>query len=763
MDRLPFLSIFRANQSPMQIGIPVIKDLVLIGGGHSHVAVLKAFGMRPLAGVRITLISQDTQTIYSGMLPGLIAGHYSIDQAHIDLVPLARFAGARFIRAKAIGIDHQARTVNLEGRPPVSYDILSINSGSLPSTGAVVGAEGVVIPVKPINQFLVYWQQLLQRVEVLSGKARIAVIGGGAGAVELALSVQYALDNLWKAAFSIDILTADPEILVGYHPKVGKRFRRILSERRISIHVNSRVTDVDKGFIRTASGRELEFEEILWVTQAGPPSWLENSGLGVDGEGFLLVDDHLQSVSHPDIFGAGDAATMVNHPRPKSGVFAVRQGAPLARNLRSFLLKRSLSRYRPQQHYLSLIGTGAKYAVGARAFWSVEGSWVWSWKDWIDRRWMRRYQVLPEMSEDLVAERIPEQLIEPEVKDQLDDGMRCGGCGAKVGSDILAAALSDITAVPRDDVIVGLNHPDDAALISIPEGKLSVLSVDFFRPIVDDPFIFGKIAANHCLNDIFAMGAEVQSAMTIMTLPLWPEKKLLQEMKHMLSGAQEIFFAEGVALVGGHTGEGLELSLGFSVTGLAERNKVLHKATVQTDDVFILTKPLGTGTIFAADMRAKAKGRWVDSTIVSMLQSNKAAGNCLHAYGASACTDVTGFGLVGHLLEMLDQSSLTATLNLDALPVLDGAVETSGLGILSSLHSKNELLARRLSAGEARDQHPGFPMLFDPQTAGGLLASISAAQASTCIEKLRELGYTSASVIGSVRPRANNEPPIIIE
>ena len=763
MDRLPFLSIFRANQSPMQIGIPVIKDLVLIGGGHSHVAVLKAFGMRPLAGVRITLISQDTQTIYSGMLPGLIAGHYSIDQAHIDLAPLARFAGARFIRAKAIGIDHQARTVNLEGRPPVSYDILSINSGSLPSTGAVVGAEGVVIPVKPINQFLVYWQQLLQRVEVLSGKARIAVIGGGAGTVELALSAQYALNNLWKAAFSIDILTADPEILVGYHSKVGKRFRRILTERGINIHVDSRVIDVEKGFLRTISGREFEFEEILWVTQAGPPSWLANSGLGVDGEGFLLVDDHLQSVSHPDIFGAGDAATMVSHPRPKSGVFAVRQGAPLARNLRSFLLKRSLSRYKPQRHYLSLIGTGTKYAVGARAFWSAEGSWVWSWKDWIDRHWMRQYQVLPEMNEGLVAEQVPEQLIEPEVKDQLDDSMRCGGCGAKVGADILAAALSDITAVPRDDVIVGLNHPDDAALISIPEGKLSVLSVDFFRPIVNDPFIFGKIAANHCLNDIFAMGAEAQSAMTIVTLPVWPEQKLIHELKQMLAGAQEIFFAEGVALVGGHTAEGLELSLGFSVTGLAERNKVLHKATMQAGDVLILTKPLGTGTIFAADMRAKAKGRWVDNTIASMLQSNRAAGNCLHAYDANACTDVTGFGLIGHLLEMLDRSSLTATLNLDALPVLDGAVETSGLGILSSLHSKNELLARRLNAGEARDQHPGFPMLFDPQTAGGLLASISNAQASICIERLRELGYASASVIGSVRPRANNEQPIIIK
>ena len=763
MDRLPFLSISRADQSPMQIGIPVIKDLVLVGGGHSHVAVLKAFGMRPLAGVRITLISRETQTIYSGMLPGLIAGHYSIDQAHIDLAPLTRFAGARFIRGEVIGIDHQAKTVSLAGRPPVSYDILSLNSGSTPSTSAVTGTEGVVIPVKPIDQFLVHWQHLLQRLEACDGKARIAVIGGGAGGVELALAAHHALTKLWKSSFSLELLTADPGILMAYHPRVGERFRRMLNERGIHVHTGSRVTGAQAGLIRISSGRKFEFEEILWVTQAGAPHWLANSGLEVNAEGFLLVDDCLQSVSHPGIFGTGDIAAMVNHPRPKSGVFAVRQGAPLANNLRSVLLKRSLSRYRPQRYYLSLISSGDKYAVGARSFWSAEGYWVWLWKDWIDRRWMRRYQELPEMSEAITPAGVREELIEPEVLDLLEDNMRCGGCGAKVGANVLAEVLGSIKAVPRADVVVGLGQPDDAALISVPTGKLSVLSVDFFRPIVDDPFIFGKIAANHCLNDIFAMGAEAQSAMTIVTLPVWPEQKLVHELKQMLAGAQEVFRAEGVALVGGHTSEGSELSLGFSVTGLTEGQNVLHKATMQAGDLLILTKPLGTGTIFAADMRGKAKGRWVDEAIMRMLQSNRAAGDCLHTYGATACTDVTGFGVIGHLLEMLDRSSLGVTLNLDELPLLDGAVETSCVGILSSLHSKNERAARRISVSKMLKQHSGFPMLFDPQTAGGLLASVPSAQADACAAQLRELGYKMASIIGSVRSETDSTQPVLIE
>ncbi len=177
----------------MQSVTPVIKDLVLIGGGHSHISVLKSFGMRPIPGVRLTLISLDTHTPYSGMLPGLIAGHYTVDEAHIDLAPLTRFANTRFFRDMVSGIDPDSNTVLLKNRPPLRYDVLSINSGSTPSTAGVQGADEFVVPVKPINQFLKHWQNLRERLVASAGPATISLVGGGAGSVELILSIQHAL------------------------------------------------------------------------------------------------------------------------------------------------------------------------------------------------------------------------------------------------------------------------------------------------------------------------------------------------------------------------------------------------------------------------------------------------------------------------------------------------------------------------------------------------------------------------------------------
>ena len=158
---------------------PIVKDIVLLGGGHSHIAVLKSFGMHPIPGVRLTLINRDVDTPYSGMLPGLIAGHYNVDQAHIDLNPLARFAGARFIRATALGIDAEAQIVQLEDRPDVRYDILSINTGSTPATRGTPGAAANTVPVKPISRFLDHWNRLLARVAQHDGPIRIGVVGGG--------------------------------------------------------------------------------------------------------------------------------------------------------------------------------------------------------------------------------------------------------------------------------------------------------------------------------------------------------------------------------------------------------------------------------------------------------------------------------------------------------------------------------------------------------------------------------------------------------
>ena len=727
---------------------PVLKDLVLVGGGHSHVAVVKRFGMRPLPGVRVTLISRNSLTPYSGMLPGLIAGRYSVDEAHIDLVPLCRFAGARFIRAEVSGVDPAKQTVLFADRPPVAFDVLSINSGSTPSLPEAGDADGSIVPVKPIDRFLERFEPLVERLRLHEGTPRIGIVGGGAGGVELALSVEHRLTSLGLTV-AVELLTDDSQILTTHNRGVQTRFRRILAKRGIEVHTDSRVVEAHTGGLRTQNGEEFPFDEVLWVTNAAAAPWLAASGLEVDSEGFLLVDATLQSTSHPDIFGAGDAAAMRDDPRPKSGVFAVRQGRPLARNLRNALLGRALRAYRPQREFLSLIGTGKAYAVASRGTWSAEGRWVWNWKDGIDRRFMERYQQLPEMGDSPPGE-IPRALGEDPARAASGDGMRCGGCGAKVGAETLQAALAGIKSLPREDVVVGLEAPDDAALVRVPADKLSVLSVDAFRPMVEDPYVFGQITANHCLNDLFAIGAEAQTAMTIVTLPLWHERKLAEELRQMLAGALNVFSAEGAALVGGHTSEGAELSLGFSVTGLIDRDAALLKRGMRAGDVLILTKAVGTGAIFAADMRAKAKGVWVDAAIESMLKSNAAAAACLHGHGARACTDVTGFGLFGHLLEMVGDERLTVRLDADALPLLDGALESIRAGLESSLQPDNERLAGRADVHPQLAAHPHYPLLFDPQTAGGLLAAVPAGAVDGCIQKLRELGYERAATVGMI-------------
>jgi selenide,water dikinase len=288
--------------------------------------------------------------------------------------------------------------------------------------------------------------------------------------------------------------------------------------------------------------------------------------------------------------------------------------------------------------------------------------------------------------------------------------------------------------------------------------------VDFFRAFIDDPYVFGKVAANHALGDIFAMGAEAQSATAIVTVPPGLEAKVEDVLFQMMSGAVEVLNEAGCALVGGHTGEGRELALGFAVNGLldADMALVLRKSGMQPGDVLVLTKPIGTGTLFAAHERLQTRGRWIDAALASMCQSNRLAARCLQEHGASACTDVTGFGLLGHLVEMTRPSEVDARVDLSALPILQGAEETSAAGILSSLQPANVRLRRALRNQQEAVGHPRYPLLFDPQTAGGLLASVPASRAAACIGALHELGYGHAAAIGCVLHRSEALEPILL-
>ena len=576
----------------MKTDTPVVKDIVLVGGGHAHVSVLRMFGMQPVPGVRLTLITRDIHTPYSGMLPGYVAGHYDYDDVHIDLGPLARFAGARLYHGEVEGIDPDKRLVNVPGRPPVHYDLLSINTGSRPRTIDVPGALEHAMPVKPIDQWLRDWEALQVRVLDSQVDFRILVVGGGAGGVELALSTQHRLTGLLRkqgyeaARLHYALLTDGPEILPTHNAGVRRRFMRVLDERGITIHLDSKVIAVEPNGVHVENGKFHHADAVLWVTYAAAPAWPGESGLAVDEGGFITVDRELRSVSHPEVFAVGDVASMPD-PRPKSGVFAVRQGPLLAENLRRAVAGRPLRPYRPQRHFLGLISTGDTYAVASRGNWSFEGKLLWTWKDWIDRRFMQRFNELPEMAQDAGPD-LGDIADAQAIRELSTLAMRCGGCGAKVGSTVLSRVINRLPAQRRDDVLIGLDSPDDAAAFEVPPGKLMVQSVDYFRAFIDDPYTFGCIAANHALGDIFAMGAEAQSALAIATVPYGREQIVEQTLSDLMSGALDTLAPTGAVLAGGHSSEGAELAFGLTVNGLIEKDALLRKNVVfleQTADL----------------------------------------------------------------------------------------------------------------------------------------------------------------------------------
>ena len=746
----------------------VLKDLVLIGGGHSHVAVLKSFGMRPMPGVRMTIIARDVHTPYSGMLPGYVAGHYTYDEAHIDLRPLCQFAGARLYQEEAVGIDLANKLVRCANRPAVPYDVLSLNIGSRPDIVGVPGAADFATPVKPINRFVDRWHSLVDRVLGQPGPHRIAVVGAGAAGTEIVLAIQFRLRQLldeqgrYDEALEMHLVSKSARVMPAHAPGVSRRFDRILDERGVNVYRGTAATRAAENTLVLSDGKSLELNEILWVTGASAPAWLRESGLDVDEHGFINVYDTLQTTADSHVFAAGDIANVLNFPRPKAGVFAVRQGKPLTNNLRRALVDQPLQAFSPQKTMLALISAGDKYAVAAKAGIVAEGAWLWTWKDWIDRRFMGKYGDLPEMIQK--SQPLPQAgLADPETLKEISAiAMRCGGCGAKVGANVLTRALQDLNPVDRDDVLIGLHEPDDAAVVEVPPGKVVVHTVDYFRAFIDDAYVFGQISANHSLSDLFAMGAEAQSALAIATIPYGIESKVEDTVRQLMAGAMKVLEDAGAALVGGHTSEGAELALGFSAHGLVDKDRVLRKGGMMPGDRLILTKALGTGTLFAADMQQKAKGRWIQDALKSMLLSNRVAASLVYEHGATACTDITGFGLLGHMVEMIRPSEVDVDIHMDRLPILDGAEETVEMGILSSLQPANIRLRRAIRNREDAVQSNRFPLIFDPQTSGGLLASVPAAQADTCVEALHAAGFMAAAVVGEVKPESEHLESVMV-
>lgn len=712
--------------------------------------------MRPIPGVRLTLVSTSRQTPYSGMLPGLIAGHYSYDKIHIDLLRLCHWAGIRFIENTVTGIDLNTKQVQFDDRPPLGFDVLSLDTGSTPDL-SVPGSAEFVTPVKPVSGFNARWEQLQLRLQTsrdhsLGDAVSIGVVGSGAGGFELITAIRHRLNS--TAARCYWFLRSSKSIS-GRAEQVGKLAEQAAIDANIELVRGFDVVKVEAGKLFAADGREALLDEIIWCTAATGPDWPGACGLDVDDRGFVATNAHLQSISHEYVFATGDIGTQVKTPNTKAGVFAVRQAPVLFENLRRYLLGNALKDFVPQSDFLSLMATGPQHAIASRGPLVLQGRWVWRWKNYIDQTFMDKFVDLPVLNMNESLNKLPNALARNTAP------VRCRGCGAKVGGNILEQVLEDLLPDALPDNRSAWSPAGDTAIVDLPTSRL-VQSVDQINAIVADPYILGRIAALHAMSDVFTLDATVHSAQVLITLPESEDAILERDLRLIMQGVLSALNEESCALIGGHTTQGTDMAVGLCINATMKSDSVSFavKHSVAVGDAIILTKPIGVGTVFAGLMRGIAQGVDVSAVVDSMLQSNRLAASVLRQHGCTVMTDVTGFGLLGHLKKLLESIELDAQLDLTQIPFFDGALALVSEGVRSSLWDSNRVTVSEVDLTELADDEftvTAQELLFDPQTSGGLAAVVPWGSHETCLDALSEAGFLRSALIGRIESRVSSD------
>ena len=346
-----------------------MKRILLIGAGHAHLALLRSLKKEPLLGARFALVTTRSKQIYSGMLPGVIAGHYRRHEAEIDVARLAEAAYAEFIQGEVVKLDAAQKLVKLGDGAELEFDLASINVGSLPER-SIAGAH-FALAMKPYEAFYdKLWTAKLNRV---------AIAGAGVSGAEIAMALRHrgAAVTLYSEKAALWPPRAEP----------------VLRRMGVDLRPGMPVSEIERGPIVISGTTTQEFDLVLLATAAIGPKWLRATGLPCDERGFLLVDDMLRSVAHPEIFATGDCATLRAAPVPKSGVYALRQGEALAASFRRIVQGQPPLAYRAQRDALVLMSCGRRYAVAQRGDWSAQGWWVWWLKNHIDKRWIKSLAV----------------------------------------------------------------------------------------------------------------------------------------------------------------------------------------------------------------------------------------------------------------------------------------------------------------------------------------------------------------------------------
>jgi len=684
--------------------------LVLAGGGHSHALLLRRWLMRPWlrpVDTAVFLVSRCSTALYSGMVPGLVAGLYSREQASIDLRQLCRRAGVAFIQAEITGLDPAAGALHLQQRPPLRFDRLSLDVGAVTPAPLRVGEQ----TVKPLEPFL-HW------LEQRPPEQPLRLRGGGAAAFELALALRCR-------GFAVELLLRGRQLHLG-SAAANRRGLRLLQQLAIPVHRD----------VPASAPADLA------CTGSRAPAWLAASGLPVESSsGRVRTEASLQVEGHPSLFACGDCAVIAAAPRPPSGVWAVRAAPLLAENLRRSLAEpgQPLRPWRPQPLALQLLATAEHPHARALASYGPlalgPSGWLWRWKDRIDRRFMAAFAPGDAMAAGAAA-------AEP---------MACRGCAAKLAAQPLASALTRLQASPT--------RPEDAVVVGRDaDGALLLQSIDGFPALVDDPWLNARLTTLHACSDLWASGADVRSVQALVTLPQAAPPLQEEILLQTLAGVRSVLDPLGAALVGGHTLEGRDgagLSLALTVNGAAPLQRHWSKGPLEPGLALLLTRPIGSGVLFAAAMAGVARPAWIDAALAVMQTDQSDLVALLARHGTRACTDITGFGLLGHLSEMLGPQGVVE-LDPAAIPAFAGALELLERGFASTLAPSNaSALARLQPEGAVRLAAGGsaatLQLLIDPQTCGPLLAALPAATAPSALAELRSCGFPQAALIGRVQ------------
>lgn len=711
----------------MSASVPLTRDLVLIGGGHAHALVLRMWGMDPLPGARLTVIDPNPVAPYTGMLPGLVAGHYRREELEIDLVRLARFAGARLIVGAVTGIEAGAGRVTVAGRGEIGFDVASVDVGIHSGMPQVPGFAEHGVAAKPLGPFAGAWEGFLGRVA--DGTApQAAVIGGGIAGIELAMAMAYRLRGVAGRA-EVTLIERSAEIAPGA-PVIRPRLIRACAAAGVRIVTGAEVAQVTGAGVILSDGTQIAAGFVAGAAGARAHGWLADTGLPVTEDGFLRVGADLRVEGQGAIFAAGDCAHLSHAPRPKAGVYAVRAAPVLRDNLRAVLSGGKTRPFHPQRDYLKLISLGEKSALGEKMGMVFGGPLLWRLKDRIDRKFMVQFAELPAMA----AAEAPRLRALGGVGDE----PLCGGCGAKVAPGVLREVLAAELSRGREDVLTGPG--DDAAVIRV-GGVRQVLTTDHLRGFTEDLGVMARIAALHALGDVWAMGARPQAALVSVTLPRLSEVLQARSMVEIMAQAGDALRCAGAEIVGGHSTMGAEASIGFTVTGILDGEAITVAGTMP-GDVLILTRPLGSGVLLAAEMRGVADGRDIAALLAALQVPQGEAAEILGQ--AHAMTDVTGFGLAGHLMAMCRASGVAAEVDLAQVPVYAGAEGLAAAGVRSTIWAAN-VAAAPVEGGAG----PRLALLHDPQTAGGMLAAVGADAVQGVVQRLHAAGH-EAAVIGRI-------------